>query len=231
MWLIPISNLPNAPVPVPDVPTTDTESPVAETAADRAAHRTQLRIGRLTKAHGLKGALKIELYTDDPDRRFLPGAVFSLQVPTGSPWHGKSLELIELKWYNSHAVGFFKDVPDRTAAESLVKAILWVEQDAAELPEEEDAWYDHQLVGLAVLRDGVRVGTVSQIDHFPAQDLLTVKTGDGDILVPFVKAIVTAVDIKAGTLSVTPPPGLFEQLPDDEDDEQPPAQRPEAPSE
>ena len=81
--------------------------------------RTELRVGRLTKAHGLKGALKIELYTDDPARRFTPGATFSLQVPPESPWHGKTLELVELRWYNTHAVGFFKDVPDRTTAESL----------------------------------------------------------------------------------------------------------------
>jgi 16S rRNA processing protein RimM len=66
------------------------------------------------------------------------------------------------------------------------------------------------------LRDGARVGTVSQVAHLPAQDLLTVKTDDGDVLVPFVKAIVPAVDIAAGTLTVTPPPGLFEQLPDDD---------------
>ena len=178
-------------------------------------NKTQLRIGRLTKAHGLKGALKIELYTDDPERRFVPGAVFSLQVPTGHAWHGKTLELVELRWYNSHAVGFFKDVPDRTAAEGLAKAILWVEQDAAELPEEEDAWYDHQLVGLSVLRDGVTVGTVTQIDHFPSQDLLTVKTDSGEILVPFVKSIVSRVDVKAGTMIVTPPPGLFEELEED----------------
>jgi 16S rRNA processing protein RimM len=174
-------------------------------------------VGRLVKAHGLKGALKLELYTDDPARRFTPGATFTLQVPTTSPWHGKSLELVELRWYNTHAVAFFKDVVDRTAAESLVKAILWVEQDAEELPVEEDAWYDHQLVGLAVVREGVRVGTVIRVDHLPAQDLLTVSTDAGEVLVPFVKAIVPNVDIEAGTLTVTPPPGLFEQLPDDDE--------------
>ena len=178
--------------------------------------RSQLRVGRLTKAHGLKGAIKIEMYTDDPARRFTPGAVFTLQVPTSSPWHGKNLELIELKWYNSHPVAFFKDVPDRSVAESLIKAILWVDHDEAEVPDEEDAWFDHQLVGLKVIRDGTEVGTVSQIDHFPAQDLLTVATASGDVLVPFVKAIVTAVDVKAGTLTVDPPLGLFEELPDDE---------------
>ena len=193
-------------------------TPTSNVAAPKPA-RTQLRVGRLVKAHGLKGALKVELYTDDPARRFTPGATFTLQVPTTSEWHGKTLELVELRWYNTHAVAFFKDVLDRTAAESLVKAILWVEQETGELPVEEDAWYDHQLVGLAVIRDGVRVGVVSQIDHLPAQDLLTVTTDAGDVLVPFVKAIVPSVDITAGTLTVSPPPGLFEQLPDDDPEE------------
>ena len=185
-------------------------------AATARPDRSQLRVGRLTKAHGLKGAIKVELYTDDPARRFTPGAIFTLQVPTSSPWHGKNLELIELKWYNSHPVAFFKDVPDRSAAETLVKAILWIDHDESESPDEEDAWFDHQLVGLKVIRDGAEVGTVSQIDHFPAQDLLTVATASGDVLVPFVKAIVTAVDVTAGTLTVDPPLGLFEELPDDE---------------
>lgn len=176
-----------------------------------------MRVGRLTKAHGLKGAIKIELYTDDPERRFVPGAVFTLQVPESSPWFGKTIELAELKWYNSHPVAFFKDVADRSAAESLIKAILLVEHDPTEVPEEEDAWYDHQLVGLAVIRDGVKVGVVTRLDHLPAQDLLHVETDAGDVMVPFVKAIVPAVDIAAGTITVTPPAGLFEPLPDDED--------------
>jgi 16S rRNA processing protein RimM len=178
--------------------------------------KSQLRVGRLTKAHGLKGGIKVEMFTDDPDGRFTPGSVFTLQVPTSSAWHNKTIELIELKWYNSHAVAFFKDVPDRSVAETLIKAILWIDHDLAEIPEEEDAWFDHQLIGLTVLRDGVKVGVVAEIDHFPAQDLLTVKTDGGNVLVPFVKAIVTAVDVKAGTITVTPPAGLFEELPDDE---------------
>ena len=175
-----------------------------------------MRVGRLTKAHGLKGGIKLELYTDDPDRRFVPGAAFQLQVPTSSPWHGKTIELSELRWYNTHAVAFFKDVPDRTVAESLIKAILWVNQDATELPVEDDAWYDHQLVGLAVERDGVRVGTIARVDHLPAQDLLVVKTDDDEVLVPFVKAIVTRVDIAAGVVTVDPPVGLFEEPPADD---------------
>ncbi|GAB7303569.1 ribosome maturation factor RimM [Clavibacter michiganensis] len=172
------------------------------------------RVGRLTKAHGLKGAVKLELFTDDPDKRFVPGAEFSLQVPESSLWHGRTLTLTELRWYNSHPVGFFDGVADRTAAESLAKAILWMTPPADEAAEP-DAWYDHQLVGLTVLRDGVEVGTVSLVDHFPAQDLLHVDTPSGTVLVPFVQAIVPSVDVEAGTLVVTPPLGLFEEIPDE----------------
>ncbi|HWU48007.1 MAG TPA: ribosome maturation factor RimM [Humibacter sp.] len=190
--------------------------------------KTQLRVGRLTKPHGLKGALKLELFTDDPERRFVPGAVFSLQVPTGSKWHGKTIELAELRWYNGHPVGFFIGVADRSAAETLAKAILWVDQDLTELPAEDDAWYDHQLVGLRALRDGVEAGIVARVDHLPAQDLLAIKTPTGEVLVPFVKAIVPEVDVKAGTVILTPPVGLFEELPeedasDDAGSETPPA--------
>ncbi|WP_448005005.1 ribosome maturation factor RimM [Agromyces bauzanensis] len=181
-----------------------------------AAARTQLRVGRLTKAHGLKGALKLELYTDDPERRFVPGAEFSLQVPADSPWHGKHLKLRELRWYNGHPVGFFEGVDDRTAAESLVKAILWVDHVDQEAPEP-DAWYDHQLVGLTVLRDGEKVGEITHVDHLPAQDLLIVKTRSGEVMVPFVSEIVPEVDLDAGTVIVTPPAGLFEELPEADD--------------
>ncbi|WP_404447950.1 ribosome maturation factor RimM [Microbacterium marinum] len=187
-----------------------------EMSAARPA-RTQLRVGRLVKAHGLKGALKLELYTDDPDGRFVPGAVFTLQVPESSPWHGKSVTVREFKWMNSHPVVFIDGIDDRDGAESIVRAILWLDQEETDAAPEEDAWYDHQLVGLDVVRDGAVIGRVTQVDHLPSQDLLSVKLGDGrEVLVPFVKAIVPEVDVAAGRLVVTPPAGLFEELPADE---------------
>ncbi len=175
-----------------------------------------LRVGRLLKAHGLKGAIKLELYTDDPALRFVPGSVYTLQVPDESPWVGKTITLKELKWYNDQAVVFLDGIDDRDAAESLVKAILWVDEDQDSRPVEEDAWYDYQLIGLTVRRNGHAVGTISRVDHFPSQDLLIVDTGDAEVLVPFVKAIVTGVDIEAGTMDIDPPIGLFEDPVDDE---------------
>ncbi|MEY4898903.1 MAG: ribosome maturation factor RimM [Actinomycetota bacterium] len=175
-----------------------------------------LRVGRLLKAHGLKGAIKLELYTDDPALRFVPGSVYTLQVPDESPWVGKTVTLKELKWYNDQAVVFLEGIDDRDAAESLVKAILWVDEAQDSRPVEEDAWYDYQLIGLTVRRNSHAVGTITRVDHLPAQDLLIIDTGDSEVLVPFVKAIVTRVDIEAGTMDIDPPIGLFEDPVDDE---------------
>jgi len=171
-----------------------------------------LRVGRLLKAHGLKGAIKLELYTDQPNERFVPGAVFDLQVPQDSPWFGKTVTVSELRWYNQAPVIFLEGITDRTAAESLIKAILLLDTDADALPTEPDSWYDHQLVGLKVVRDGEEVGEVVRVDHFPAQDLLIVKVGEREVMLPFVAAIVPNVDIKAGVVTVTPPVGLFEDV-------------------
>lgn len=172
-----------------------------------------LRVGRLTKPHGLKGGIKLELFTDNPELRFVPGAVFHLQVPEDSPWFGRTIEMRELRWFNDSPVGFFAEVADRTAAESIVRAILWIDEQAVAAGEEENAWYDHQLVGLAVVREDAgerrELGTVAEVQHFPAQDLLAVKTADGTVLVPFVEAIVPSVDLDAGVVRVTPPDGLF----------------------
>ncbi len=195
-------------------------APASSAARPPRSAKTQLRVGRLVKAHGLKGALKLELYTDDPEGRFTPGASFTLQVPESSPWHGKSLTVREFRWMNSHPVAFFEGVDDRSGAEELVRAILWIDQDDDDIVPEDDAWYDHQLVGLDVVRDDQVVGRVIRVEHFPAQDLLIVRLpGDREVLVPFVKAIVPEVDIAAGRILVTPPAGLFEDLPADDGDD------------
>jgi 16S rRNA processing protein RimM len=205
-----------------------TPSAKAGARATPPSGKTQLRVGRLVKAHGLKGAIKLELYTDDPEGRFTPGATFTLQVPESSPWHGKRLTVREFRWMNSHPVAFFDGVEDRTAAEGLIRAILWIDEDPQTAPSEDDAWYDHQLVGLDVVRDGDVVGRVVRVDHLPAQDLLIVRptaasaAETDEVLVPFVKAIVPEVDVAGGRLVVTPPSGLFEEIPLADDSEEPP---------
>ncbi|MGI6877687.1 ribosome maturation factor RimM [Microbacterium sp. gxy059] len=179
--------------------------------------KNQLRVGRVLKAHGLKGALKLELYTDDPEGRFVPGASFTLQVPEHSKWHRQTISVREFRWMNASPIVFFDGIDDRTEAETLVRAILWVDHDESTQSTEPDAWYDHQLVGLEAVRDGEVVGRIARVEHLPAQDLLIVSSGDREVMVPFVRAIVPDVDPIAGRVVLTPPPGLFEDLPDGDD--------------
>ncbi|PWL20603.1 MAG: ribosome maturation factor RimM [Candidatus Aquiluna sp. XM-24bin5] len=179
---------------------------------------TKLRVGRLLKAHGLKGAIKLELYTDSPNERFKPGTVLELQVPKESPWHGKHVTVSELRWYNTMPVLFLEGVSDRTQAESLIRAILLVEADLSATPAEPEAWYDQQLVGLRVERDGQIVGEISRVDHMPAQDLLAITSGDKEVLLPFVKAFVPEVNVEESKIVITPPGGLFEELADGHED-------------
>jgi 16S rRNA processing protein RimM len=182
--------------------------------------KTKLRVGRLVKAHGLKGALKLELYTDSPDQRFRAGQELELQVPETSEWFGKTVKVAELRFYNQSPVLFLEGIQDRSQAETLVKAILLIETDLEQLPEDPEAWYDHQLVGLAALVGEEVVGKVIRVDHLPAQDLLAIETSNGEVLVPFVKQIVPLVDIQKGQVVLTPPAGLFEiNLPGGDSDE------------
>jgi 16S rRNA processing protein RimM len=172
--------------------------------------KTKLRVGRLVKAHGLKGAIKLELYTDSPDQRFQPGQVLELQVPETSEWFGKTITVTELRFYNQAPVLFLEGIDDRSKAETLIKAILLIETEADVLPEEPEAWYDHQLIGLKAVVGEELVGTVTRVDHLPAQDLLAIETTNGEVLVPFVKQIVPEVDLALRKLTLTPPVGLFE---------------------
>jgi 16S rRNA processing protein RimM len=172
--------------------------------------KTKLRVGRLVKAHGLKGAIKLELYTDSPDQRFQPGQVLELQVPETSEWFGKTITVTELRFYNQAPVLFLEGIDDRSKAETLIKAILLIETEADVLPEEPEAWYDHQLIGLKAVVGEELVGTVTRVDHLPAQDLLAIETTNGEVLVPFVKQIVPEVDLALRKLTLTPPDGLFE---------------------
>ncbi|MBP2435460.1 ribosome maturation factor RimM [Microbacterium amylolyticum] len=182
--------------------------------------KNQLRVARVLKAHGLKGALKLELYTDDPDGRFTPGATFTLQVPEHSKWHRKTVVVSEFRWMNQSPIIFFSGVEDRTEAESLVRAILWVDHQEDQPSDEPEAWYDHQLIGLDAVRDGTSVGRIIRVEHLPAQDLLIIGDDNRELMVPFVQAIVPEVDLAAGRVILTPPPGLLEDLEEDHGAEQ-----------
>ena len=163
-------------------------------------------VGRIGRPHGVRGEVTVEVRTDDPDLRFVPGAVLRTDPPERGP-----ITIAGVHWHSGTLLLRLEGVDSREAAEAVRNTELVV--PVAELPEIEDpdSYYDHQLVGLTVrLPDDAVLGEVTAILH-EAQDLLVVRLSDGrDVLIPFVAAIVPTVDIAGGFVVVDPPEGLLE---------------------
>ncbi len=168
----------------------------------------RLVVGRIGRPHGLRGEVTIEVRTDDPALRFAPGSVLVTDPAERGP-----LTVLAARLHSGRLIVAFDGVDDRDDAEELRGTLL--EIDSADLkpltdPEE---FYDHDLIGLAVVTvQGDHVGLVADVLHH-GQDLLVVdaagdRTG-GEILIPFVAALVPEVDVAGGRLVVDPPEGLL----------------------
>ena len=148
----------------------------------------------------------IDVRTDEVGRRFQPG----VRLRTDS---GKQLMLERVKWHQGRLLVAFEGHSDRTAVEQLRGEVLNADVPADETPSEPGEYFDRQLVGLAVLEHtGRRVGLVTQVEHYPAQDMLLVDV-DGEIrMVPFVSDLVPEVNLAEGYLRLAPVEGLLEDL-------------------
>ncbi|AKU16396.1 ribosome maturation factor RimM [Luteipulveratus mongoliensis] len=161
-------------------------------------------VARIGKAHGLKGEVTVQVHTDSPEERFVVGATFVTEPAEAGP-----LTVRASRVHNGIQLLAFEGAPDRTAAEALRGTRLVAAPDP---DDEEDAWYEDDLIGLEVLdTKGVSVGRVVALHPRPVQDLLEIeKTGGGVAYVPFVEEIVPEVDVDAGRVVIDPPPGLLD---------------------
>jgi len=167
-------------------------------------------VARIGKPHGLRGEVTVQVHTDDPEGRFVEGAVFDTEAAPGSGVP-RQLTLASHRVHRGIWLLGFEGIPDRTGAESLRGTRLYAAPESGS-DEGEEGWYERDLVGLAVVDpQGSPIGTVSGLQTGPAQDLLVVELADGgEALVPFVTAIVPEVDVEAGRVVVDAPPGLLD---------------------
>ncbi|MGX1272616.1 ribosome maturation factor RimM [Streptomyces phaeoluteigriseus] len=167
----------------------------------------QLVVARIGRAHGIKGEVTVEVRTDEPELRLAPGAVLATDPAAKGP-----LTIETGRVHSGRLLLRFEGVTDRTGAEALRNLLLIADVDPEELPEEEDEYYDHQLMDLDVVtKDGVEVGRITEISHLPSQDLFIVERPDGsEVMIPFVEAIVTEIDLEEQRAVIDPPPGLID---------------------
>ncbi|WP_086838907.1 ribosome maturation factor RimM [Amycolatopsis kentuckyensis] len=165
-------------------------------------------VGRIAKAHGIRGELAVDVRTDSPDERFKIGAAVTTKLRDGSK---RELTIAAAREHSGRLLVRFEEVLTRDVAETLRGALLLA--DTATLPptEDPDEFYDHELAGLrAELTDGTVVGKVVEIVHSPAGELLELDVDGREVLVPFVRAIVPTVDVAGGRVVLDPPEGLLD---------------------
>jgi 16S rRNA processing protein RimM len=167
-----------------------------------------LVVGRVVRAHGITGEVVVDVRTDDPDTRFAPGTALRGRAK-GGPERRYTVD--SARPHGGRLLVRLDGVADRNAADALRGTVFVV--DSQDLPpiEDPDEFYDHQLEGLKVVTTaGDKVGTVAEVLHTAAGELLSVRTEEGEVLVPFVSAIVTSVSLAEQTIEIDPPEGLLE---------------------
>ena len=169
----------------------------------------RLLVARLGAAHGVRGEIRVNAFGDDPQALIGYGALATSD--------GRSFRIRSLKMVGGRLVGRLDGVADRNAAEALTGIDLYVDRDRLPPPDDDDTFYQADLLGLAVeTPDGTPLGTVVAVPDYGAGELLEIAPPRGPtLLLPFTRAAVPVVDIAGGRVVVDPPAGLL-------DDEAPP---------
>ena len=167
-------------------------------------------IGAIVGVHGIKGEVKVKSFTEPDTNVDKYGAVenkngsrtFELKVV------GRSKELLRVK---------IKGIDDRTAAEALIGNGFYINRDVLPELDDEDEFYEADLIGLEVRQDNQVIGTVAGLYNFGAGEIIEIKlkaTGKLE-MIPFTKAYVPEVKVSDGYITVTSASLSF--APDDEE--------------
>jgi len=163
-------------------------------------------VGRIARAHGIRGQVVVNLDTDFPEQRFKPGArVFA--KPGASV---DSLIVTTVRFQNGRPVIGIEGVETMNDAETLAGLELRVPiEELAPLPE--GTFYHHDLIGCQVVTGrGDDVGTVEGVEGTIGGSRLVVGGVKGEILIPLVTEICRTIDVPGKRIVIEPPEGLLD---------------------
>ena len=158
-----------------------------------------LLVGRIGAAHGVKGEVRIQSFTEDP-------LALTRYGPLATNRPGLGIEIVSARATTNMLVARLAGIADRDAAEKLNGVELYVERHLLPEPGDDD-FYHADLIGLrAQLMDGTVLGEVTAIPNYGAGDILEVRDPRGDtFLFPFTRKIVPEIRIDDGYLVIEPP--------------------------
>jgi 16S rRNA processing protein RimM len=170
-------------------------------------------VGRVRKAHGIRGDLVVEPISDEPDAIFAPGRRVIAGTPAGDPTKDRrELHISTSTPFKGGFIIHFDEIDDRTIAETWRDRFLLVPADELQ-PLGENEVYVHELPGMRVeLESGEIVGAVIATYELPQGLTLDVSRGEDEkksVLIPYDR-IVVAIDRDARVIRIDPPLGLLE---------------------
>jgi 16S rRNA processing protein RimM len=163
-------------------------------------------VGRIARAHGVKGQVIADAETDFPGERFRPGAeLFVNRAGVVAP-----ITVTTVRFHRGRPVIGISGVDDMNAASSLAGLELRVPVERlAPLPP--GTYYRHDLVGCRVeTRAGQQVGIVRGVEGDAGGSRLVVAGAGGDVLVPLALEICTTIDPAGRRIVIAPPDGLLD---------------------
>jgi len=170
-------------------------------------------VGRVRKAHGIRGDLVVEPISDEPDAISASGRrVFAGNAPGDPARDGKTLTISSVTPFKGGYIIHFDEITDRSAADTWRERFLLVPSDEL-VPLAEDEVYVHELPGMrVVLTTGDEIGVVDGTYELPQGLTLDVKrtTSPATILIPFDR-IVTSIDRQTRVITIDPPVGLLDE--------------------
>lgn len=166
-------------------------------------------------AHGIRGEVKVQTFTETPDQLDAYG-------PLSDEQGRRSFKLTVTGSWKEGAIAQVDGIADRTSAEALKRQRLYISRDRLEREGlQQDEFYQADLIGLEAFDlQGAKLGRIVDLANFGAGDLLELQLeGEGrgqagqTVYVPFTLSIVPKVDLVLGRILVDAPEGLLETQP------------------
>jgi len=173
-----------------------------ESGMQKSAQVQHLVIGRIVAPRGLRGELRLDIETDNPERFGALREVYlgEKRIP---------FRVLHARLHQGQALLMLDGISSREAAEAWRNTLVYVTMEDA-IPLEKGEYYCHQIVGLlAITPEGERLGRVTEVLSTGANDVYVVDTGGGqELLLPAIKQVVIRIDLDAGAMTVCVPDGL-----------------------
>lgn len=163
--------------------------------------KKKIPIGKIVRAFGIKGEVKVALLTDIPEERFAVGQTLIVDI------HSDQKEVIveTFRMHQKHALVKFKGLDSINDVTELVSGTISIEIN----PEDEERVALFDLIGCTVVEDTITIGTVVEVLDMPAHPILKIETTTKMVMIPLVDAFVLNIDKHQKVITIQSIEGLL----------------------